>query len=136
MKKALCIQPEPSVRDKKILLKGLGIKKNLSVGRGGGNYSDNMGAAILRYNDGCETLLSENDLFYLLQRRKTDPFWKTVRSIRTYLHPFFSKQQYYCDITYIQSSPIYISLHERAHTLMRTYSKQSFPGCSDYISSE
>ncbi len=46
---------------------------------------DSLSAAVIRYTDGCETLLSEGELLVILQRRRTDPFWKRVAFIRNYI---------------------------------------------------
>ena len=46
---------------------------------------DSMSAAVIRYTDGCESLLSEGELLVVLQRRRTDPFWKKVAFIRNYI---------------------------------------------------
>ena len=56
--------------------------------------------------------------------------------IRTYLTPVSQQKQFYCEINYRSNKPLYPALRERALTLMRSYSKQSFAGCSDFISDQ
>lgn len=47
-----------------------------------------LNCVILRFTDGCETLLTETDFYHFMQKRKYDPFWKRVNSIRNYIHPY------------------------------------------------
>ena len=51
---------------------------------------DNLQAAIVRYTDGCESLLSEAELLHLLQKRKTDPSWKKVACLKNFIGPISS----------------------------------------------
>lgn len=65
-----------------------------------GNYAQNVGAVVVRYSDGCQTLLSDNDFFYMLQKRKNDPFWKTVVYVRNYVPTVKLQQQTIVDVAY------------------------------------
>jgi hypothetical protein len=60
-------------------------KRNASQPKG---RSIDLNCVILRFTDGCETLLTETDFFHVMHKRKYDPFWKRVYSIRNYIHPY------------------------------------------------
>lgn len=62
----------------------------------------NLNCVIVRFTDGCETMLTEADFFHVMHKRKYDPFWKKVYSLKNYIHPYFNNQDEKClfNITY------------------------------------
>jgi hypothetical protein len=67
-------------------------KLSMKMGRRNGSQSKgrslDLNCVILRFTDGCETLLTETDFFHVMHRRKYDPFWRRVYSVRNYIHPY------------------------------------------------
>ena len=66
--------------------------------QGGVTRVESMHAVVIKYTDGCESLLTENELINILLRRKTDPFWKKIAFIKNYMGPLSSNQE---DSSYI-----------------------------------
>lgn len=54
--------------------------------------SDHLNCVILRYVDGCETLLTEGDFFQVMHKRRLDPAWKRIASIKNYYNPYHTNQ--------------------------------------------
>jgi len=61
--------------------------------QGGVTRVESMHAVVIKYTDGCESLLTENELINILLRRKTDPFWKKIAFIKNYMGPLSSNQE-------------------------------------------
>jgi hypothetical protein len=60
----------------------------------------------------------------MMHKRKYDPFWKRVYSIRNYLHPYAPDDKQCFTVDFHAEKIVYKELMERARRLMATYSQR------------
>lgn len=88
---------------------------------------DMSDAVVVRYTDGHEDLITENDFSLLINRRRQDGIWSTIEFIKNYV-PVRRDQADWLTVKYDEKNVMYSTLKERAARLIRVYAKNIAAG--------
>lgn len=89
-------------------------------------------AVVIRYLDGYEQLATENELLTLLLKRKQDPQWKRILSIRNFINvPNLPENS--VTVKYKRGEEKYEQLFKRSQTIMKIYGKKMVAHETGYI---
>jgi hypothetical protein len=90
-------------------------------------------AVVVRYTDGREDLITENEFSALVNRRRQDNIWSTIQFIKNYI-PVRKDTADWVTVRYDEKVVMYSFLKQRAQRLIKVYAKKITLDDDQYIS--
>ena len=90
-------------------------------------------AVVVRYTDGREDLITENEFSALVNRRRQDNIWSTIQFIKNYI-PVRKDTADWVTVRYDEKVVMYSFLKQRAQRLIKVYAKKITLNDDQYIS--